>query len=379
MTSAIEPIMNALREASVGDVSQLGEGVLVRPGGGIEAARAVEMAQKISCKLRVRGEGDMLHAPAPGALVMDLSRLERVLAIDKQSAVARVEAGCQVSALENQARRAGLTVGELLPSTLRGSVGAWLAGPTRGARAVPPGRLETAALAVEIVLPDGTRAQSRAAPRSAMGPDLDQLVVGGQGRIAVLLAAAVRLLPVGEIADSVHAFADRTAALSALAGLCRLPLPPARVRVECAANGVTVALRYGGPRAWRESAHASDWLHKLGAMPLGNAETTQAQARLAAPVPSTIDMEADWSALPALLDHGAGEADLVALHVDGAFVSLSTTESVDSIGSVAAAAGARILWPTRLAPTDFWKRWGVEGSAAFDALQLLLDPAGTLR
>lgn len=378
MTS-LDELTQALRDASVGDVSHLGEGVMVRPRGALEVSRAVAIAQKLGRPLRVRGEGDMLNAPGPGAVLVDLSRLERVLEVDSRSAVARVESGCQVASLDSQVRREGLTVGPLLVSTLRGSVGAWLAGPTRGERAAPPGRLETAALALQVVLAGGTRAESRAGPRSATGPDLDHLVVGGQGRLAILVAATVRLLPLGGApSDSAHGFDDVAPAIAALAALCRLPLPPARARLERTDAGAALGLRYEGPRAARDSAKALALLVELGAQPLSTGAAAGLQARVDAPTAAACDFACDWSTLPALFGAGA-RADLVALHADGAFVTLPAPDGVDALAAAGAATGARLVWPTRLAPTDFWSGWGDGAADRFRELQVRLDPAGMLR
>src|SRR2546423_7819306 len=113
-----------------------------------------------------------------------------------------------VAALETAARRAGATLGPLLPSVRAGSVGAWLAGPTRGERAVPGSRRETAALSVSAVLADGRLAQSRAAPRSATGPDLDHPALGGSGRLCVIAAPWGRPLPAAPPPDAPWRVAD---------------------------------------------------------------------------------------------------------------------------------------------------------------------------
>jgi FAD/FMN-containing dehydrogenase len=57
------------------------------------------------------------------------------------------------------------------------------------------GRLEPLALSLEAILPDGIPFVSKASPRSAAGPDLDALILGGEGRFGWVSRATLRLLP----------------------------------------------------------------------------------------------------------------------------------------------------------------------------------------
>src|SRR5207244_3607947 len=110
------------------------EGLRVFPPSVAALGRAVAVVRAQGLLLRVRGNGDAPRAPPAEGVLLDLHQLDRIASVDGETGIARVEAGASVAALESAARRAGCTLGSLLPSVRVGSVGAWLAGPTRGER-----------------------------------------------------------------------------------------------------------------------------------------------------------------------------------------------------------------------------------------------------
>src|SRR2546427_591627 len=159
-----------------------GEGIRVTPSSVASLARAVAVVRAHRVALRLRGSGDAPVNAPPSGVLLDLGSLDRIATVNSATGIARVEAGCSVAALESAVRRAGCTLGPLLPSVRAGSVGAWLAGPTRRARGVAGARRETAALSLAAILPDGRIAEGRAAPTKAVGPDLAHLSLRGGGR-----------------------------------------------------------------------------------------------------------------------------------------------------------------------------------------------------
>src|SRR3989449_4884167 len=141
--------------------------------------RSVAVVRAHRVALRLRGSGDAPVNAPPSGVLLDLGSLDRIATVNAATGIARVEAGCSVAALESAVRRAGCTLGPLLPSVRAGSVGAWLARPTRGARGIPGARRETAARSLAGPLPAGRLADGPAAPGKAVGPDLAHLSLGG--------------------------------------------------------------------------------------------------------------------------------------------------------------------------------------------------------
>jgi FAD/FMN-containing dehydrogenase len=66
------------------------------------------------------------------------------------------------------------------------------------------GSMESEVLGLGVVFPDGTVAHSKAAPRKAVGPDFDRLVLGARGRYGIIHEATLRIYP--HVTRAVHSF-----------------------------------------------------------------------------------------------------------------------------------------------------------------------------
>lgn len=115
--------------------------------------------------------------------------------VDQKSALVEAEAGASLGAIDRAARPFDLTVGPISPHAATLNLAMFLEGPYAGLRAVLGGRLEPMAISLEALLPDGIPFTSKASPRSAAGPDLDSLILGGEGAFGWVVRAKVRLLP----------------------------------------------------------------------------------------------------------------------------------------------------------------------------------------
>jgi FAD/FMN-containing dehydrogenase len=324
-------------EAAGAEVIEEPHGVHVAPLSTAALGRVVAVARAHQQRISVRGSGD--SPVGAGPVLVDLgARLDHVGAVDGETGVVRAEAGCSVAALETAARRAGCTLGPLLPSVRAGSLGAWLAGPTRGERGVAGSRRETAALSIAAVLADGRIAEGREAPRSACGPGLDALSLGGCGRLTVIAAAWVRLFP----ASAPYTLEWRSARpIDDLERLCGAGLAPARARVA----GDRLACSWESCALDRERAK-----ELLGLNPPDAARASPDWLR-SSPGADAVEIDGRWPALHAC---AAFELQLVGLHAGGAFAVVS-----EAGATLARAEGAMVIAPRRLrdAPRA-WERSG---------------------
>jgi FAD/FMN-containing dehydrogenase len=339
--------VNGLRDDLAATGSALvaeGSGLRVTPPSVTALGRAVAVLRGHLLAVRVRGNGDAPAPAPPGGALLELTALDRIASLDAATGIARVEAGCSVAALETSARRAGATLGPLLPSVRAGSVGAWLAGPTRGERGIPGARRETAALSVAAVLADGHLAESRAAPRSATGPDLDHLALGGAGRLCVVAAAWIRLFPAAPPAYAAWRAPDLAAAVELIERLCSDRIAPARGMLRMREGAALVALSWEGPETARLlRARAVRALGEPLALDAGPEVRTPASSR-------AVEVDARWEALAAFARRrDAAEMALYGLHAGGAFAVVSLAEgTVEECAAAARGPGARLLAPRRL-------------------------------
>jgi len=146
-----------------------------------------------------RGAGSGLAAAATGvegAVVLDLSRLNRILEIDADEQLARVEPGVITADLDRAAATHGLMYapdpGSVGISTLGGNI-ATNAGGLRGAKY---GVTRDHVLALDVVLADGTLIHvGRDTIKGVTGYDLVGLFTGSEGTLGVVVGATLRLLP----------------------------------------------------------------------------------------------------------------------------------------------------------------------------------------
>lgn len=354
LRSALEATSAVVTAERVGTGAE--EGLRVFPPSVASLGRAVAVVRAQGLPVRVRGNGDAPWTPPAGGVLLDVSALDRVASIDAETGIARVEAGCSVAALELAARRAGSTLGPLLPSVRAGSVGAWLAGPTRGERGIPGARRETAALSIAALLADGRLAESRPVPRSATGPDLDHLALGGEGRLCVIAAAWIRLFPATAAPGLCARAKDAAAAIRAVQKLCANRLAPARARVATLdEGGARLAATWEGlETAERDRERAGRALLASGCT-LETETAASLEFARATPLADVAEADATWDHLERLAAAGPPGLDvhLVGLHAGGSFAALHH-HGLDADGAAKAAreAGARVIAPNRLRDPD---------------------------
>jgi FAD/FMN-containing dehydrogenase len=159
-----------------------------------------------------------------------------------------VGAGHLLGDLEASLAPAGLSLGPVSPGALALSVAAFLEGRHAGLRAVPLGRLEPLCAGLEAVLPGGQRLVTSDAPRSAAGPELAALVLGGEGRLGLVVGATLKCVPRPAAEATVSLVcSDPAAAVDAVRALLAAGASPARVRLG--GRPLVAELLFRGPGA----------------------------------------------------------------------------------------------------------------------------------
>ncbi len=357
---ATERLEEALSGLSVGDVEAVHVDdqltISIRPRTPTDIRQIVQLAARHRVRVAVT------RRLRPGVFALDLSPMSAIDAPDEKTCLVRVGAGAKVREVEARAIQAGMSLGPLLPSSLNKTVGAWLAGPTRGERSIPPGRLETAALALEAVLAEGTFYRSKEAPRTATGPDLDHLLLGGEGRFGIITRATLRLLP----RTLVEASAAREApsvleAIDAIRRATRHNLMPVEARWD--RSRAVVEARFTGSGAAARS-------RRFGEARVSGREIIRGHLELAG----------SWRAWAALSPLRPQAFQLVALTGEGAFgaVELDSSDEAETAAVHARAIGHTIVSPRRLRPAAE-VGWSAGASGVLRALESVTDPASVYR
>jgi alkyldihydroxyacetonephosphate synthase len=176
-----------------GDPSSSPKGVAF-PASTEEVVAVLAWAQETRTPIVPRGGGSGVCGgadPGPDALVLDLTRMDRVLSVDAVSQIVRVQAGIRGDRLEEALAGHGLTTGHYPQSIAISTVGGWVAASSAGQASVGHGAIEDILLGLTFVLSSGHVVEVRPVPRSASGPDVRRLLVGSEGTLGVVTEAVL--------------------------------------------------------------------------------------------------------------------------------------------------------------------------------------------
>lgn len=197
-----------------------------------DVQRLLAWAHRTGTPVIARGAGTGLAAGAvgvTGAIVLDLSGLDRIIDLDVDEQLARVQPGVITADVDAAASAHGLMYapdpGSVGISTIGGNI-ATNAGGLRGAKY---GVTRDHVLALDVVLADGTLVHvGRDTIKGVTGYDLVGLFTGSEGTLGVVVGATVRLIPRPvRTATAAASFADIAAAARAVTAIVRSGARPA--------------------------------------------------------------------------------------------------------------------------------------------------------
>ena len=168
-------------------------------------------------------------------LSVNLSRMNRLLHLDKRSQLATFGAGTPGPLVEAQLRAHGYTLGHIPQSFEYSTVGGWVVTRSSGQQSLRYGRFEQLFAGGRLETPVGTLSIPTL-PAASAGPDLRELVLGSEGRFGILTEATLRVSPL-PAHESFHAlfFPHWDAAESAVRELVQKKLPLSMLRLS---NGI---------------------------------------------------------------------------------------------------------------------------------------------
>jgi alkyldihydroxyacetonephosphate synthase len=127
-----------------------------------------------------------------GTLSIDMTRMQRVLDIDRESRSARIQAGALGPVLEEQLRVHGYSLRHYPQSFEFSSLGGWLATRSGGHFATLYTHIDELVQSLRVVTPSGTL-ETRRLPASGAGPNPDRLFLGSEGALGVITEAWMRI------------------------------------------------------------------------------------------------------------------------------------------------------------------------------------------
>ena len=175
--------------------------VVVLPSTTEEVASVLRYCHQYGIKVVARGAGTSLSGgalPAEDAVLIVVSRMNRVLDIDYVNRVARVEVGITNLAISETVKAAGFFYApdpsSQLACTLAGNIGM----NSGGAHCLKYGVTTNNVLGLKIVLIDGSIIELGGPHLDAPGYDLLGLMIGSEGQFGIVTEATVRILRAAE-------------------------------------------------------------------------------------------------------------------------------------------------------------------------------------
>jgi glycolate oxidase subunit GlcD len=179
-------------------IRRLRPAAVVLPGTRDEVVQVVRILAHYGIPFVPRGAGTGLSGGAVGAgdqVVIALTRLTRILAIDPANRRATVEPGVVNARLSEAARPYGLFYAPDPSSQSACSLGGNVAENAGGPHCLKYGVTTNHVLELEVVLPSGSVAVLGSPAGEPWGPDLVGLFVGSEGTFGIATRITVRLVP----------------------------------------------------------------------------------------------------------------------------------------------------------------------------------------
>ncbi|MBI3372293.1 MAG: FAD-binding protein [Betaproteobacteria bacterium] len=212
-----------------------------------------------------------------GGVCIDLSQMNKVLAVHQEDLDAVVEAGVTRKQLNEYIKHTGLffPVDPGADATLGGMA----ATRASGTNAVRYGTMRENVISLKVVLADGRIIQtSRRSKKSAAGYDLTRLFVGSEGTLGIITEVTVRLYPVQEaMSAAVCAFNDVDGCTRTVIETIQAGVPIARSEIVCEKT-IDAINRYR-KTSYRVAPTLFFEFHGTRASVIEQAETVQAIAK----------------------------------------------------------------------------------------------------
>jgi FAD/FMN-containing dehydrogenase len=244
---------------------------VVRPANAAELSAVVAACSDAGVAMVPQGGNTSLcggATPTGDEVLVSLTRLNRIRAVDAANATITVEAGCTLAQVQEAAAMAGLLFPLSLAAEGTATIGGNLSTNAGGVQVLRYGNARDLCLGLEVVLPDGRLWDGlRGLRKDNTGYDLKQWFIGAEGTLGFITAAVLKLYPLPRQQATAWVSVADPAAAVALLGHLRCDLADRLTAFELIdRSGLDLVLRHiadsrdplPGNAAWQVLIEASD-------------------------------------------------------------------------------------------------------------------------
>ena len=191
----------------------------------------VRLCHKEEINLIARGRGTGTTGatvPDRGGIVLSLERMNRILEIDPDNRIARVEPGVTNQALQLAVAEHGFFWPPDPTSAAVCTIGGNLAYNSAGPRAVKYGTPRENTLGLRAITGNGEEIRTGVrTSKGVVGYDLTRLLIGSEGTLAIITEAILKLTPLPEAKQTLRAsYRDMHTAAQAVSAIMAQPVTP---------------------------------------------------------------------------------------------------------------------------------------------------------
>jgi len=207
---------------------------VVLPRSREEVQEVIRVCRRHEVPFVPRGAGTGLSGGAltDGGVVIECSRMDRILEVNVEDRYAVVEPGVVNAELSQAIAKHGLFYAPDPSSQQVCTIGGNVAENSGGPHTLKYGTTTNHVLALELVLPDGEVMQLGDPTGWSPGYDLVGAAVGSEGTIGIVTRATLNLVPIPERVETLLAiFPDVVSACHSVGGIIRSGLVPAALEI----------------------------------------------------------------------------------------------------------------------------------------------------
>ena len=184
------------------DLTRPSADFIVHPANAEEVSKILKIANNYKIPVTTWGGGSGSQGgalPIFGGIILDTKRMDQIFCIDQASMTVEVGTGIIMKHLEWELERFGLSTMHDPASANCATVGGFIAHRGTGVLSTKYGKIEDMIVNMEVVLPTGEIIRSLPVPKTACGPDLNQLFIGSEGTLGVVTKVTLTINKIPEV------------------------------------------------------------------------------------------------------------------------------------------------------------------------------------